>query len=356
MDKSTKRVLITGGAGFIGAHVISYLLEKTNWEIICLDRYDIAGNINRVAEVVPEDQKHRIKVVFHDLKASINEFTTRVIGEVDHIIHLAAASHVDRSIKNPISFMMDNTVGSTNILLWAKDGGMKRTYKSPLPTTKEVKYKEDFEWSGKFINFSTDEVFGAAEIGHDHEEDEPHKPSNPYSASKSGQEAIGSAFYTTYGLPVVTIHAMNNFGERQHPEKFIPCVIRKVLEGKEMPVYVQLDKNGKPELAGSRYWIHCRDTASAILFLLENGVSGEKYNVVGTHEFTNLEMAEKIAKIIDKPLIPNFIDIRTVRPGHDKRYSLSGEKMKKMGWVPSVDFEQALINVVKFTMDNPQWQ
>ena len=333
-----KRVLVSGASGFIGAHVVQYLLEKTDWEIISLDRYDTAGNINRLAEVIPEDQKHRVKIIYHDLKAPINEFTTRAIATVDNIIHLAAGSHVDRSIEDPVSFVMDNVVGTTNLLVWAKNGGLSK------------------EPGSKFINFSTDEVFGPAPGTYCHKEDDSHKPSNPYSASKSGQEAMGQAFFTTYKLPVITTHTMNCFGERQHPEKLIPATIRAVMEGREMPIFAELTKlDGNLIAVGSRYWIHCRNTASAILFLLEKGTPGEKYNIIGFDELTNFEIAQKIAKIIGKPLKYKLVDVDKVRPGHDKRYALDGTKMKDMGWRPEVDFDESLRQTVEFTLANKQW-
>lgn len=349
-----KKILITGAAGFIGAHIVKYILETTDWNIVCLDRYDTSGNINRLAAYIPEDQKKRVDVVYHDLKAPINEFTSRRIGTVDNILHLAASSHVDRSIEDPASFIMDNVVGTTNLLIWAKDGGMRSTWEHPEAPTAEGAGKKIY--LGKFINFSTDEVFGPAADGHAHGEDEPHRPSNPYSASKSGQEAIGFAFKVTYGLPVITTHTMNNFGEMQHPEKLVPAVIRNVLTEKPMPIFAKLNDNGDLEAVGSRFWIHCRNTASAVMFLFDKGVAGESYNIIGFDELTNLEIAEKIAAIIGKPLIPKFVDFHKVRPGHDRRYALDGSKMRDMGWTPIVNFEDSLRETVEWTMAHEEWR
>ncbi len=335
-----RRILITGAAGFIGAHVVRYILDTTDAEIVCLDRFDTSGNINRLAEVVKDEEKTRLKVVYHDLKAEINQFTAKRIGEIDDVIHLAASSHVDRSISDPMSFIMDNVVGTTNLLNWAKNGGMSRSGDG---------------YKGKFINFSTDEVFGPAPVGYAHGENDPHYPSNPYSASKSGQEAIGYAFYVTYGLPVITTHTMNNFGERQHPEKLVPRTIKSVLEGLEMPIFAELGEDGQLKAVGSRYWMHSKNTAHAIMFLLEKGVSGEAYNIIGFDELTNLEIAEKIAGIIGQPLKAKFVDFHKTRPGHDRRYALDGSKMRDMGWTPVVDFEESLRQVVEFTKNNPQW-
>ena len=175
-------------------------------------------------------------------------------------------------------------------------------------------------------------------------------------ASKSGQEAFGYAFFITYGLPVITTHTMNNFGERQHPEKLVPKTIRSVIQGKPMPIFASLNKKGKLEAVGSRFWIHCVNTSSACLFLLKHGVVGESYNIIGFDELTNLEIAEKVAKMIGKPLIPKFVDFHATRPGHDMRYALSGAKLKKLGWKPEVTFEESLKRTVEFSLKHPEWQ
>lgn len=352
-----KRILVTGAAGFIGYHLVKYILENTDWNIVCLDRYDTSGNINRLASYITEDQKKRVTIVYHDLKAPINEFTSKALGQVDHVVHLAASSHVDRSIEDPVSFVMDNVVGTTNLLVWAKDGGMRRIiHRNRFEVDMGFDYMPDTEYTGKFINFSTDEVFGPAPDGYAHKEDDPHKGSNPYSASKSGQEDMGYAFHVTYGLPVITTHTMNNFGEMQHPEKLVPRTIRSVIEGKPMPIFAKLNDAGELEAIGSRFWIHCKNTASAVLFLLEKGNPGESYNIIGFDELTNLEIAMKVAEIVGKPLIPEFVDFHRVRPGHDRRYALDGSKMRDMGWRPIVDFDNSLKETVEWTIAHPEWQ
>lgn len=345
-----KRILVTGSAGFIGAHVVPYLLDRTDWEVVCLDRYDTSGNINRLASILTVEQMKRVKIVYHDLKSPINDFTSKLIGGVHNIIHLAASSHVDRSIEDPLSFVQDNVVGTTNLLVWAEKGGMTfDETKDDLNNIKKI-------YHGRFINFSTDEVFGPAEEGYAHKENDPHRPSNPYSASKSGQEAIGYAFYVTKKLPVVTTHTMNNFGEMQHPEKLIPKTIRCVIDQKPMPIFAKLNDDGKLEAVGSRFWIHAKNTASALLFLLEKAIPGEAYNIIGFDELSNLAIAEKVAEIVGKPLIPDFVDFHKARPGHDRRYALDGSKMKEMGWVPEVTFEESLKETVEWTMAHPEWK
>lgn len=329
------RVLLTGGAGFIGHHIVDYILEKTDWEIVVLDRLDTSGNLNRLVEILDTpERKKRVRFVWHDLKAPLNEYIRRDIGEVRFILHLAAASHVDRSIEYPLEFVMDNVVGTANLLEYAR-------------RAKSV---------GRFINFSTDEVFGPAKIGYAHTEEDSHRPSNPYSASKSGQTALGYAFFVTYGLPVITTYTMNNFGERQHPEKLIPKTIRSVMQGTPMPIFSTVnEKTGNTEAIGSRYWLHCRNTASAIMFLLQNGKAGESYNVIGFDELSNLEIAERVADIIGKKLIVEYVDFHKTRPGHDLRYALDGTKLKALGWTPEVDFAESLRKTVGFTMKNPRW-
>lgn len=354
-----RRILITGAAGFIGGHILDYFLRETDAELVLVDRLDMSGTLHRVKQVIEDvggEAEKRVKFVWHDLKSPLNEFVSRKIGKVDDVIHLAASSHVDRSIEDPLSFIMDNVVGTTNLLTWAKNGGMKtEDTEEKLPSA----YRYVQRYTGKFVNFSTDEVFGPAAEGHAHGEDEPHKPSNPYSASKSGQEAIGYAFFITYGLPVVTTHTMNNFGQMQHPEKLVPATIRNVILGKEQPIFAELDPESKLtslKAVGSRYWIHGRNTANAVKFLLEKGKAGESYNIIGFDELTNLEIAQKVADIIGKPLIPKFVDFHRVRPGHDRRYALDGSKMRDMGWTPVVDFETGLKETIEWTLAHSEWQ
>ncbi len=203
-----KRVLITGGAGFIAHHLIYYLLKNTNWEIVSLDRLDYSGNLNRLDDIMSsleEIDKKRLKIVFHDLKSEINPWIKKEIGDINVILHLAAGSHVDRSIDYPLEFVMDNVVGTANILEYARI----------------INNSNNLE---RFIYFSTDEIFGPAPNGIDYKENDRYNSTNPYSATKAGGEELAVAYENTYGLPVYITHTMNVFGERQHPEKFIPHV------------------------------------------------------------------------------------------------------------------------------------
>ena len=339
-----KRVLITGGAGFIAHHLIYYLLNKTNWEIISLDRLDYSGNLNRLNDILSElseKQKSRVKVVYHDLKSDINPWITKEIGKVDIILHLAAGSHVDRSIDYPMEFVLDNVVGTANILEYAR----------------RINETNNLE---RFIYFSTDEVFGPAPKGVDYKENDRYNSTNPYSATKAGGEELSVAYENTYNLPVYITHTMNVFGERQHPEKFIPMCIKKIRDGESVTIHS--DKTKK--IPGSRHYIHAEDVAEAIHFLLTNNLENEfdfggakcpKFNIVGSEELNNLELAQIIADSQGKELNYDMVDFHSSRPGHDLRYSLSGEKMKKLGWQPSIKLTERIKQVVEWSLKNHNW-
>lgn len=327
------RVLITGGAGFIGHQVIYRFLRDTDYDVVTLDRLDTSGNLNRIHEVLEENSewKKRFHYFWHDLKAPINDTLKNQIGHITHIVHLAAGSHVDRSIEDPMSFVMDNVVGTTNMLIYARD----------LP-------KEDLKM---FINFSTDEVFGPAPEGVAYKEWDRYNSGNPYSASKAGAEEMCLAFGNTYKMPIINSHTMNVFGIRQHSEKYIPLLIKKIRDGEVITIH----SNSSKTKAGSRFYINTDDVADAVLFLLENGKSGDKYNIVGEREVDNLELAQMVAEIMQKELKYEMVDFHSSRPGHDLRYALDGEKMKKMGWVPKVEVYERLREVVNWTLKNDRW-
>ena len=253
-----KKILITGGAGFIAHHVIDKILSTTDWEIITLDRLDFSGNLNRLKEVVssyPENEQKRVRVIHHDLKAELNPELCATIGKVDFISHLAAGSHVDRSITYPLEFVMDNVVGTANILDYArKIDGLER-----------------------FAYFSTDEVFGPAPPGIYYKENDRYNSTNPYSATKAGAEELVVAFENTYGLPAIITHTMNVFGERQNAEKYIPMVIKKVRDNGIVTVHANSEKT----IAGSRHYIHAEDVSDALLFLFNYDISKIKPDSTG---------------------------------------------------------------------------
>jgi dTDP-glucose 4,6-dehydratase len=328
-----KKVLVTGAAGFVGHHIVQSILEETDWDIICLDRLDTSGMLNRIEDILSRQQAYRSRVqfVWHDLKAPLNEMIQKAVGYCDYILHLAAGSHVDRSIQDPMSFIMDNVVGTCNILDFAR-----------------LYLKDRLK---KFVYFSTDEVFGPAPEGVAYKEWDRYNSGNPYSASKASAEELCLAYANTYGMPIMITHCMNIFGIRQHPEKYIPMVIRKVLESKKVFVHANKDCTQ----AGKRFYVNTADVADAVFFILEHGVRGEKYNIVGERELDNLELAQMIAEIIGKPLVYEMVDFHSSRPGHDLRYALDGAKMKEMGWVPKKKVKDRLIEVVNWTLENPYW-
>ena len=336
-----KNVLITGGAGFIAHHIIAHIIKHTDWNITTIDRLDISGNLNRLHDILNDfsvDEKKRLKIVFHDLKAEINSQISSEIGNPSIILHLAAASHVDRSIKYPMEFVNDNVVGTVNLLNFAK--GLKNLE--------------------KFVYFSTDEIFGNAPEGISYSEYDRYNSTNPYSASKAAAEEFCVAYENTYGLPSFITHTMNVFGERQNVEKYIPMVIKKVRDNEKVTVHANTEKT----IAGSRHYIHAKDVANALLFLFNYDMKRlkidhtegkcQKFNIVGKDEINNLELAQFIAKVQNKDLIHEMVDFHSSRPGHDLRYALDGSKMANMGWIPQPAFER-LESVIKWTLDNGRW-
>lgn len=337
----SKRIMITGGAGFIAHHLIDKILSETDWEIVTIDRLDFSGNLNRLKEVVekyPKNVQKRIKVIHHDLKAEINPEISSSIGKINYISHLAAGSHVDRSIKFPTEFVLDNVLGTAHILNYAK----------------ECKSLE------RFAYFSTDEVFGPAPQGIYFKEYDRYNSTNPYSASKAGAEELVVAYHNTYGIPSFITHTMNVFGERQNIEKYIPMVIKKTRDNELVTVHADANK----KVAGSRHYIHASDVADGLLFLYNYDIDGleleypeikcQKFNIVGNDEIDNLELAQYIAKHQNKDLLYEMVDFHSQRPGHDLRYSLDGNKMKNMGWVPSSAYKK-LDKVIDWTLKNDRW-
>jgi dTDP-glucose 4,6-dehydratase len=338
----TKRALITGGAGFIAHHLIGYLLKHTDWDIVTLDRLDYSGNLNRLHDILmynhtPETRK-RVQVVYHDLKAELNPLIKSTIGEVDYVLHLAAGSHVDRSIEYPMEFVLDNVVATCNILEFAR-------------TQKNLE---------RFIYFSTDEVFGPAPNNIKYKENDRYNSTNPYSATKAGGEELAVAYQNTYGLPVYITHTMNVFGERQHPEKYIPMCIKRARDGETITIH----SDSTCTIPGSRHYIHAEDVSDAILFLLNyqgtfepdnTGAKCPKFNIVGSEELNNLELAQIIAEAQGKELKYDLIDFHSSRPGHDLRYALDGSKMKEMGWEPTKSVRERIAEVTNWTLENNRW-
>ena len=330
MEKS--RILVTGGAGFIGHHFIEYLLNNTEHDIVSLDRLDLSGNLNRLAEIVENNDefKSRLDIVYHDLKSPIYDYTRNRLGDIDYIVHLAAGSHVDRSVLYPMEFIMDNVVGTGNLLDYAR---------SHLPDLK------------LFLYFSTDEVFGAAPDGVVFDENSRYNSGNPYAASKAGAEELCVSYENTYEMPIIITHTMNVYGSRQHPEKYLPIVIKKCLSGELLEVH----SNPEQTQASKRCYLHNDDVSEAILFLMKNHKVGEKYNIVSDTESDNLDLALAVSDIIGKPLNYKLVDPKITRPRHDFRYALSGEKMAKMGWEQKISLKEGLTKVVDWFLKNERW-
>lgn len=301
------KVLITGIAGFVGSNLAKYLLEKTNIEIYGLQRNH--KDIYRI----PKNLVKNVK--FHDLRKKLNWKK-----KFDIIIHMAAMSHVDRSISDPYGAVFDNVVGTYNILEYA------RITKPKL-----------------FIYFSTDEVFGPNEGSVKFKEWDRFNPGSPYSSTKASGEVLSLSYLNTYNVPVIVTHCMNIFGEMQNEEKFIPKAVKLIRNNKTVPIYANKDGT----VSGSRSYIHTDDVSNALLFIMANGLVGDKYNIPGARELTNLEVAQIIADRVGKKLKTKFISSDNVRPGNDFSYGISGSKLKSMGWKNSGNF----MNKFKKTID-----
>lgn len=342
------RVLLTGAGGFVGHHTLAHLLKTTDWDIVATDsfrHFGISARIRAVIEELP-NVSSRLKVVTHDLTTPIDQITAREFGDPDVIINMASESHVDRSISDPRPFVENNVALVLTLLDYART----------LPNLKT------------FIQISTDEVYGPAPDGINHQEWSPQLPSNPYSASKSAQEAIATSYWRTFNVPVIFTNTMNIIGERQDVEKFVPLIINTLQQGKPVPVHA-LEKDGKWK-SGSRFYLHARNQADALRFLITHYVNTphrytdgierpERFNVKGELEVSNEEMVSLIAKFlgISKPIndLVEFINVEGTRPGHDLRYALNGDKLIGLGWKPPVPFEKSLERTVNWTVKNPSW-
>lgn len=342
------KILITGGAGFIGHHIVEHIIKNTDWEVAIIDRLSYSSSgLDRLRDIKVmqelNEPGNRVKLFTADFTKPIVDGLAQEIGEVDYILHMGAETHVDNSITNPEPFVLSNVVGTMHVLNFAR-------------TQKNLK---------AMIYFSTDEVFGPAPVEVKYKEWARYNSGNPYAAAKAGGEELALAWANTYGVPMIITHCMNVFGERQHPEKFIPMVINKVLNGETVTIHSNKEKTK----AGSRFYIHARNVASAIHFLLERGLrtdvlprptywrmpNADKFNIVGEREVDNLEMAQFIANVLGKELKYEMTDFHSSRPGHDLRYALDGEKMKAMGWSLPVNFEESLRRTVEWTVENNKW-
>jgi dTDP-glucose 4,6-dehydratase len=327
-----KRILITGSCGFIGSHFVDHVLANTDWYIIGIDSLRHKGDSLRIYQ-----DRSRYDIYAHDLSAPISNRLIDRIGNVDYIVNFASESHVDRSIQDPVPFCENNFKLMLNILEYARKA------------QPEI-----------FIQISTDEVYGAAPEGIEFPEWSTILPSNPYSASKSSQEALCISYYRTYNLPIIITNCTNIFGEMQDPEKFVPLTISKINKNKTVPIHA--DQSGK---IGARFYLHARNKADALLYLLKYSVATtylpgknplpDRYNISGDIEIDNLKLAQIIADIMEKPLLYEFVNSEEARPGHDGRYALDDTKLREIGWYSPIDFQKSIENVVKWTLDHPEW-
>ncbi len=359
------RLLITGGAGFIGHHLIEHIMrgftemDPAETRICVLDRLDETASFERLSDITTwKDWRERVSTVWHDLKAPINATVVHTIneglgGRPTAILHLAAASHVDRSIVNPTSFVQDNVVGTVNLL----------DYVTFLSETADCNGR----LKPTVLIFSTDEVYGPAQKGEVFVEGDRHNPGNPYAATKSAAESMARAYRNTYGLDLLITNCMNVFGERQSPEKFIPMTIRKCINGESNIVHT--DPDGVP---GSRFYLHARNCADATVFVLLNGTKDHgddacagTYHIVGYEEVSNLAVVKKVHALVSvmKKLhgikVPKLdtalVDFHSVRPGHDLRYAQSGDRLANMGFGYKKSFDRALNSTVLWYLENPTW-
>ena len=344
--RGNMKVLLTGGGGFMGHHALLYLLKNTDWEFVLTDSFNhvgISARLRAVFDEIPNERK-RVKIITHDLTTPIDKVTASEFGKINVIINTASLANVDESIKEPPSFIRNNINLAINMFEYAKNLDSLNT----------------------FIQISTDEVFGDANNGFDHNEWSPLLPSNPYSASKVGQEAIAQAYWRTFDVPVIVTNTTNMFGERQDQKAFIPKVINYLINDKIVPVHARYFEDKFK--ASSRFYLYVQNQVDAIKFLVEkfntiphkysDGLDKiEKFNVAGDIEIGNDQIVYKVANILDikKEGLFEYVDPTIHRPGLDLRYSLDGSKLKNVGWKQPFSFDQALEKTVLWTKDNPVW-
>ena len=324
-----KKIVITGGCGFLGHHVVEHFLKNTEAEIVILDKLEHTFGMQRLWDIKCFDDK-RVFMHSANLAEPLTPGLIHEIYDADVILHIAAESHVDNSIAYPAPFIKNNVM-STVHLMDAIRG---------------------FKVRPRFVYFSTDEVFGPAPAGVEYKEMDRHCPQNPYAASKSASEQCVVSYANTYGMDTIITRCMNIFGERQHPEKFIPLIVRHVRDGEKLTIHADPTKTK----AGSRFYIHARNVADALLTILNANVSGEVFHIVGEREIDNLTLAQMVASIIGKELNYEMVDFHSSRPGHDLRYAMSGERIKaRLGWEPPMHVELSLKKTVEWTMNNQRW-
>ena len=329
-----KTILITGGAGFIGSHVVrNFVNQYPEKKIINIDALTYAGNLENLKDIESSANYEFIKANITDGKEISYIFEKY---QPDGVIHLAAESHVDRSIANPLDFVMTNVVGTVNLLNAAKHI-----------------WKDNFD-SKRFHHISTDEVYGALGETGLFTEETSYDPNSPYSASKASSDHFVRAYHETYGLPIVLTNCSNNYGPNHFPEKLIPLCIHNILNNKPLPIY----GNGKY----TRDWLYVIDHAKAIDLVFHKGINGSSYNIGGFNEWKNIDLVRELCKQMDEKLnrplgtSEKLITYVKDRPGHDLRYAIDATKIsKELGWKPSVTFQEGLSKTIDWFLTNPEW-
>ncbi|MFO7874588.1 MAG: dTDP-glucose 4,6-dehydratase [Bacteroidales bacterium] len=329
-----KKILITGGAGFIGSHVVKWFVNRhPEITIVNLDKLTYAGNLLNLSDIENKPNYHFVK---GDIVDEGDVFSLFREYNFDTVIHLAAESHVDRSIASPMAFVHTNVEGTVNLLNAARHF-----------------WGEHYD-KQRFYHVSTDEVYGSLGDEGLFREDTPYDPRSPYSASKASSDHFVRAYHHTFGLPVILSNCSNNYGPYQFPEKLIPLFINNIIEKKPLPVY------GKGE--NVRDWLYVEDHARAIEMILQDGKVGETYNIGGQNEWKNIDLIRLLCRIMDQKLdrpggaSEELISFVKDRAGHDLRYAIDAGKIEKeLGWEPSVTFEEGLSKTVDWYLSNPEW-
>jgi len=328
-----KSILVTGGAGFIGSHLVRLMVNKYNdYHIVCLDKLTYAGNLKNLTDIESSKNYTFVKGDICDQDLMTSVFAKY---EITDVIHLAAESHVDRSIEGPMEFVMTNVVGTVNLLQVAKDA-----------------------WKGSsenvFHHVSTDEVYGSLGETGLFMETTNYDPRSPYSSSKASSDHFVRAFGHTYGMTIKISNCSNNYGSHQFPEKLIPLMINNIVNKKPLPIY------GKGE--NIRDWLWVNDHADAISLIFHEGTTGESYNIGGLNEWTNIDLVKYLCQILDDKLgrekgeNEKLITYVTDRAGHDMRYAIDATKLEsELGWTPSIKFEEGLEKTVDWYLSNEEW-
>ena len=330
------KILVTGGLGFIGSTAIKMILSKTHDEVLNIDKHSYAS-MPEALDLVESSSRYSF------LKIDIGQYelTKKVIADYvpDVILHLAAESHVDNSINSPKEFIESNIIGTYNLLQAANE-----------------LWTDEDRLNKKFIHVSTDEVYGSLEQNEaPFTESSKYSPNSPYSASKASSDMLARAWYKTFGIPVIITNCSNNYGPWQFPEKLIPVVIKKALNHEKIPIY--------GDGLNIRDWLFVEDHAAALINIYQNGEAGEKYNIGGNNEISNLDLVEKICAILDEvspsmniPKYSQLISFVRDRPGHDLRYAIDAKKIaKELNFIPSIEIDAGLMKTVQWYVKNKDW-